>query len=222
VGAVRRYDAVIFDYGGVLSVSPFGRMRESEHLLGLAPGTLSELFGYGPDQPEPASGEPYTNKWHMLEIGAIDVKEYADWVADRSVAVFGQRLELHDRLVGSVDNLTTYWLMVHTARDLKHDGYRTAICTNNIAAIRDAWMQQLPLDVFDVVVDSSVEGVRKPDPAIYRTTADRLGVPPARCVFLDDIPSNVEAARAVGMAGVLVGDDIVAALTELSELLREH
>jgi putative hydrolase of the HAD superfamily len=215
------FDAVIFDYGGVLATSPFGRLAELEAALGLAPGTVADLLGYGLDVAEPAPGEPYTNKWHLLEIGAVDIDEYRAWVAERAAAMFGRPVDVGTRMGGSLSTMGVLWPMVHEARRLRALGYRLAVCTNNIAAYRDEWRAQLPLELFDVVVDSHEVGLRKPEPAIYALTCDRLGVAPERCVFVDDHPGNVAAAEAVGMAGVLVrGDDVVAAIEHLHRLLH--
>jgi epoxide hydrolase-like predicted phosphatase len=214
-------EAVIFDYGGVLSLSPFTRLLQTEERLGLAPGTLAELLGYGLEVPEPGPGEVSSNKWHLLEIGAIEIDEYLAWVNDRSVAVFGERIDVGSRMGGTLDSLGIYWMVVHEARRLREAGYKVAICTNNIAAFRSTWQQQVPVALFDVVVDSSEVGVRKPDPAIYLLTADRLGVEPDQCVFLDDHPGNVAAAEAVGMTGLLVADPWDA-IDALGELLRSR
>ena len=76
-------------------------------------------------------------------------------------------------------------------------------------------------DLFEVIVDSSAVGIRKPDPAIYRMALDQLGVAPERSVFLDDAPGNIEAARALGMHAILVEDDHAGAFAELDRLLSE-
>ena len=100
-------------------------------------------------------------------------------------------------------------------------GLRTAIVTNNIREYGDAWRARIAIDeLFDLVVDSCEEGVRKPDPAIFHTTLERLGVSdPARAVFLDDFAGNIAAARALGMHGILVGPDPAPAVAELLTLL---
>ena len=100
-------------------------------------------------------------------------------------------------------------------------GLRTAIVTNNIREYGDAWRSQFPLDeLFDAIVDSCEEGVRKPDPEIFQTALVRVGVDDAsRAIFLDDFPGNVAAARAMGMHAILVGDDPTPALDELTALL---
>jgi epoxide hydrolase-like predicted phosphatase len=75
--------------------------------------------------------------------------------------------------------------------------------------------------MFEVIVDSSAVGMRKPDPRIYQMTLDQLGVAPDRSVFLDDAPGNIAAAQALGMAAILVEDDHTGALAELDRLLGE-
>ena len=78
----------------------------------------------------------------------------------------------------------------------------------------------LPLDeLFDVVVDSSEIGMRKPNPAIFAHTLDLLGVAPERTAFLDDFAGNVTAARGVGMIAILVEPDPTAAIGEVDALL---
>ena len=184
------------------------------------PGTLSNLLGYGLDVAEPGDGEEYTNKFHLLEIGAIEMPEYTAWVHDRSAAVFGRPIDIGSRMNGGFDSMSIHWMVLHKVRELRDRGYRTAICTNNIAAFRPTWHQQFPLDWFDEVIDSSEVGLRKPEPAIYLMTAERLGVAPECCVFLDDHPGNVVGAEAVGMTGVLVGEDPWDALDDLD--VRAH
>jgi putative hydrolase of the HAD superfamily len=81
------------------------------------------------------------------------------------------------------------------------------------------WRAMLPFDdVFEVVVDSAFVGTRKPEPEIYALTLDRLGLPAAACVFVDDLERNVEAARDTGMEGI-VFRDTGQAIAELEALL---
>jgi len=80
----------------------------------------------------------------------------------------------------------------------------------------------IPVDeLFEVIVDSSAVGMRKPDPRIYHMALDQLGVAPERSVFLDDAPGNIAAARAIGMHAILVEDDHTLAFAELDRLLNE-
>ena len=100
-------------------------------------------------------------------------------------------------------------------------GVRTGIITNNIREYGDAWRAQLPIEeLFDTIVDSSHEGVRKPNPVIYQTALERLGVShPSHAVFLDDYEGNVVAARNIGMHGIVVREDPRDAIDELHALL---
>jgi putative hydrolase of the HAD superfamily len=95
--------------------------------------------------------------------------------------------------------------------------------TNNIREFADSWRSMLPVpveDLFDLVVDSSREGMRKPNPAVFRLTLERLGrLLPERTVFLDDSEGNVKAAKLLGMQTVHVRGDISQAIAELNALL---
>jgi epoxide hydrolase-like predicted phosphatase len=107
---------------------------------------------------------------------------------------------------------------------LRADGYRTALVTNNIREFNDGWRKLIPVDeLFDVVVDSSMIGMRKPDPRIFQHALAALGgVEPDDAVFLDDFQGNIDAAEALGMHGILVGVDRLAAITELDALLASN
>ena len=111
--------------------------------------------------------------------------------------------------------------MVDHIAALRADGYRTALVTNNVREGSATWREMIPVDdLFDVVVDSSFAGLRKPDPAIFTHTLDLLGgIAPDRAVFLDDIETNLAGARLAGLHTVLVGDPPDAALDELDRLL---
>ena len=109
--------------------------------------------------------------------------------------------------------------MVELVRDLRGGGLRTGLLTNNARELRDRWWALLPYDeLFDDVVDSHEVGMRKPNPAIYRLALERLGATADRTAFLDDIASNVAAALAEGMVGVLVEGDGAAAIAHVREL----
>ena len=112
-------------------------------------------------------------------------------------------------------------VLVGRVRALRAAGLATALVTNNVAEFRPHWRAMLPVDeLFDLVVDSSEVGVRKPDPAIYRLALAGLGgIPPECALFLDDYPSNIDAAVALGIRGVLVESDLRTALTALDRLI---
>ena len=82
-----------------------------------------------------------------------------------------------------------------------------ALLTNNVREWEPRWRAMLPVDeIFSVVVDSGFVGMRKPERGIYELTVERLGVPAAECLFLDDIELNCDAARSLGMTAVVFRD----------------
>ena len=88
-------------------------------------------------------------------------------------------------------------------RRLHERGVRFAMLTNNVREWEPLWRAKLPIDeIFETVVDSAFVGMRKPDPAIYALVLERLALPAADCVFVDDLEVNVDAARALGFAVV--------------------
>ena len=209
------YEAVLFDFGGVFTQSPFEAVRLHGDELGADPElVLGVLFGdYDQDGDHP---------WHRLERGEIaladarvEINELAaarglDFDPFGAFAKFGTGGHMADA-------------MVERTRKLRADGIRTALVTNNVREFGDGWRSLVPVDeLFEVVIDSSHAGVRKPDPKIFRLALDALEVTPERSLFLDDFPGNVAAANALGMRGILVGTDRLAAIAELDELLREQ
>ena len=87
----------------------------------------------------------------------------------------------------------------------------------------DNWRSTIPVDeLFEIVVDSSAVQLRKPDPAIYVLTCERIGVAPEAAVFLDDNHDNIAAARSLGMETVTVGEDPFVAVAELDEILARR
>jgi epoxide hydrolase-like predicted phosphatase len=98
-------------------------------------------------------------------------------------------------------------------------GVRTALCSNSWGT--DGYPRDDFGELFDVVVISGEVGLRKPDPAIYQLTAERLGLPPGECVFVDDLAANVRGAAASGMCGIH-HTDTATTLTELTVLFEGH
>lgn len=160
--------------------------------------------------------------WHRVETGRLSLADFVAIIAAELRTELGPDVVLPDVGADDLDlylHVPAHWPTVALARRLRADGYRLAICTNNVAEWR-SWRDSLPLQLFDVVVDSCEVGLRKPDPDIYRLTCDLLGVEPSEAVFCDDHPANVEAAEAIGMIGVHVTDDLVESLDRLEAVLR--
>jgi epoxide hydrolase-like predicted phosphatase len=209
----RRFDAVLFDFGGVFTASPFGAFEEAARELGADPRAVLEIvFGpYDLDTDHP---------WHRLERGELGLGE-----ARAAIIALGEArgisldpLRVLARMSGGGNAREP---LVARTRALREEGYKTGLVTNNAREFRASWRNLLPLDeLFDAVIDSSEVGVRKPNPAIFaRALAEVGGVAASRSIFLDDHPGNVAAARRLGMQGVLVGEDPADALTLLEELL---
>ena len=207
------FDAVLWDYGGIFTASPFGAAQAYARAQDVEPADLVHVvFG---------SYEADTDHvWHQLERGEITfVDALARIKADAEAAGF--RFDSGEMFSMMVTDEIDRTLVVEAVRMVRAKGLRTAIVTNNIREYGDAWRSQFPLDeLFDAVVDSCEEGVRKPDPTIFHTALARVGVDdPTRAIFLDDFPGNVAAATALGMHGILVGEDPTPALDELAALI---
>ena len=218
---MRRSDmeAVIFDYGGVISTPPFDGVAEFEMDQGYPAGSMLRLF-LGVDDGNLLDASTASD-WHNLETGQLTLAEYLERLVERAPSYLGGvpfDIEAYYRFSMEAP-FGVHWMMVHRVRGLRETGYRTAILTNNVAEWRPVWRSTFPVDdLFHAVVDSSEVGMRKPDPAIYLLTCERLGVDPNRSVFLDDNLANVQAARSLGMHSILVGPDPRHALAELDAL----
>ena len=112
--------------------------------------------------------------------------------------------------------------MIEFVGEVRRRGVRTALLTNNVREWEARWRSKLPEidELFEVVVDSAFVGMRKPEPAIYELTVERLGVSAEECVFVDDLEINCEAARELGMAAVRFADS-AQAIAELRSALGE-
>ena len=211
---MMRIDAVIFDFGGVFTESPYPFLEAIGAEMGAGPGQLLEAVLGPPNQ----DGD---HPFHRLERGEIPLQQARDEILQRGRALYNLEVDifqLFPRLPRGVHHQ-----LVDRVTVLKTEGYPTAMITNNIREFADSWRSLLPVpveDLFDLVVDSSREGMRKPNPAIFRLTLERLGgLAPERTVFLDDCEGNVKAAKSLGMRTIYVRGDISQAIAELDALL---
>ena len=184
--------AVMFDFGGVISSSPFEAFAEFEVAQGLPPGFIRTVNATNPDD----------NAWARLERGEIDVETFGDlWSAeasDQGHTVDG-RLVL-ERLSGDIrPEMVTAVRVCRTA-------FKTACLTNNFSraeAVVSAEVASV-YALFDAVLESRNLGVRKPDPRFYELACEAVGVHPEESVFLDDLGVNLKPARALGMHTIKV------------------
>ena len=198
-------EAVLFDFSGVLTTSPWPAISAS------AQGDLDFLVGpYHDDTDHP---------WHRLERGEITITEWMTAIQARADES-GRTVDFTP-LQSLLSSLTVHDDVVAHIAAVRADGYRTALVTNNVREGAEAWRAMVPVDdLFEVVVDSSAVGMRKPDPAIFAHTLELLGgIAPERAVFLDDVEGNLAGARLAGLHTILVGDPPGPALLELDLVL---
>lgn len=206
--------AVLFDFGGVFTASPFETLHEATAEMGVDPEvTLDIVFGpYDRDTDHP---------WHQLERGQMTMEEYGTR-ARADLAAVGIEMDPFEvlRRMGSGGVIRED--VVGHVRRVREAGHPTALVTNNIAEIRELWQALIPVDeLFGAVIDSSEVGVRKPDPKIFELALDAIGgVDPSDTVFLDDYHGNITAAEKLGMTGILVESDYRPAFTALDDLLN--
>jgi putative hydrolase of the HAD superfamily len=212
-------DAVVFDWGGVLAGGLSRTAGAIEQRLGVPAGSLPTLMGMHPCDTDT------DNLWHLRELGHATSLEWAHWYSARIRAAGGTPLGTPEEMVsteGVVFRQPQNTVVLDTVRQLRTDGYKLAICTNNWAEIGDVWREGLPLDLFDAVVVSCEIGVRKPDAEMFNHVTERLGVDPGSVVLVDDFEGNVDGARRAGWHGILVGSDHATAMTALADLLAEN
>ncbi|MFN8018345.1 MAG: HAD-IA family hydrolase [Acidimicrobiales bacterium] len=184
--------AVLFDFGGVIATSPFDAFARYERERGLPPGLLRQVNATNPD----------TNAWARLERAEVDVAGFDALFAEESAAL-GHRVPGADVLGLLAGDLRPE--MVEAVRRCAAR-LRTGLLTNNVlGSLADPRIDEL-LAMFDVVVESSAVGVRKPEPAFYELACERLGIAPTDAVFLDDLGVNLKPAAAMGMATIKVVD----------------
>jgi epoxide hydrolase-like predicted phosphatase len=166
--------------------------------------------------------EDTDHAWHRFERGEITAQEYGLDLFERATAANVQ-LDFTS-LADMMSRLDVHDFVIERIRRLRADGYRTGLVTNNVKEASRQWRELVPVDeLFDVIVDSSEVGMRKPNPAIFLHALELLGgIAPARAVFLDDAPGNVVGAQAAGLHGILVdAADPSGALAELDLFLTE-
>lgn len=202
--------AVLFDFGGVILSSPFEAFAAYEQANGLPSGLIRRLNATDPD----------ANAWAALERSDVDVDGFATRF-EAEAAAAGHTVDA--RAILGLLHGDVRPAMVAALRAIRREGLPLALLTNNFVTGDAATMGPREevaeaLALFDHVIESSREGVRKPDPAAYELVLDRLGVEAGQVVFLDDLGINLKPARALGMTTIKV-DDPDRALAELAEVL---
>ena len=202
--------AVVFDLGGVLTESPMTAFAAYEAEAGLPAGLIVRLN----------STDPHTNAWARFERNELDVAGFSAAFEAEAAAV-GYRVEASRVLAALRGELRPE--MVEAVRRLRAAGLPLGMVSNNVAPMERTGPLGEVLGLFDTVVESSVEGVRKPEPEIYELTVARLSeavgrpLTPSDCGYLDDLGINLKPARALGMHTIKVVEP-ADGLAELSAL----
>jgi epoxide hydrolase-like predicted phosphatase len=196
------YAALLVDYGGVLTTPVSASFAQFCLTTGVSPERLRVVLAaaYRVDPDEEHAHEGLEDLVSAVETGRLAVEEFNDRLAAVLSEGLDQPVESTDLTLRLFGGAVPDDRMIGAVRSARACGIKTALVSNTWG-LRDPlpWYE----DVFDAVVLSGEEGVRKPDPEIFYRTARHLLVPPASCVFVDDIAVNVEGARAIGMTGVL-------------------
>ena len=210
----RTFAAVIFDFGGVITSSPFEAFNRLEAARGLPQDFVRRVNANNPDD----------NAWAQFERAAISAAEFDALFAAEARA---QGFDLGGSEVLAVLAGAVRPPMVRALDQLKAAGYRIACITNNVptghgaglarSADRSDALEQI-FARFEHVIESSKAGVRKPDPRIYLMMCEKLGLEPAACIYLDDLGVNCKPAAQLGMAAIKVTGE-AQALADLSALL---
>ncbi len=209
----RPFEAVIFDFGGVITASPFEAFNRLEAERGLPQDFIRRVNAANPD----------SNAWALFERAEIDAARF-DALFAAEAAALGHALDgasVLGVLSGSIRPA-----MVSALDQLRDAGFRLACITNNVPTghgagmarsgdRKDAYEQVFAR--FEHVIESSKAGVRKPDPRIYQMMCERLGLEPPQCVYLDDLGINCKPAAQLGMQAIKVtsGEQALADLSAL-------
>ena len=199
--------AVIFDLGGVVLGSPLHAIAAYERDLEISAGFVNRVV---------VDTAP-NGAWSRLERGEMSLEIFFE-AFESDCAAAGERIDARVMLERMAAASLPRPEMLKAIASIRKEGLATAALTNNWssdASDRDPHRLRVHFDVF---VESSVVGLRKPDPRIYSYACEQIGVEPTQAVFLDDIGSNLKTARQLGMHTIKV-DDPTVALVELQDVL---
>ena len=180
--------AVIFDFGRVISAQkPSSLFRRYEEDLGLAPDTLNPIM----------FGDP---AWDDAQLGRTSADKYWRRIGPKLGLETRQEIEAFRRRYHADEAANPE--VVELIRLLR-GRYRLAVLSNSPPGL-GRWLDEWGLrELFDVVFCSGDEGIMKPDRRAFETVLERLGAAPSEAVFIDDDPGHVEAARRLGLRGIL-------------------
>jgi putative hydrolase of the HAD superfamily len=198
MGEEAMFEAVIWDFGGVLTSSPFEAFARFEAERGLPADIIRRTN----------TANHLENAWAKFERAEVDIETFDKLFAAESLAL-GAEVRGRDVLPLLVGDLRPE--MVEALRRIKSK-FKTGCITNNLPANaigsaggRTLYIAEV-MALFDHIIESAKIGLRKPDPQIYRMMVEALAVDPKRCIYLDDLGINLKPARQMGMTTIKVRD----------------
>ncbi|MEC7426331.1 MAG: HAD family phosphatase [Actinomycetota bacterium] len=205
-------DAVLFDWGGVITVPPGPIVEKLYRQIDVDQDQLRlRRKAYRDDDPD--------SQFARLERGELSLEAYLTW--SRQDLPGAETIWDPESAHFLFRHLTVVPEVVERIYQLKERGFLIGLLTNNIAEAWPTVNDGLPIDdLFDVAINSAFVGMRKPEHRIYVHALEKLGVRAEHAVFLDDNPVNLEAARACGLNVVEVKQP-VAALEKLEAVIKE-
>jgi putative hydrolase of the HAD superfamily len=198
---VSEIKAIVSDFGGVLTTPLLPTFLNLQDEIGVSPADFGKAL-------KAVAEEGGENPLFAMERGEITEVEFLEQLGDGLEPLLGHRPHLHRFRELFIGGLDTNPPLIELMRELKAEGFRMAMLTNNVREWEAQWRSMLPVDeIFELVVDSAFVGCRKPEPEIYAITVERLGLAPEACILVDDILHNCEGAREFGMSAVHFQDN---------------
>jgi putative hydrolase of the HAD superfamily len=193
---VSRIEMVVSDFGGVLTTPLAESFMAVQNSVGISPEDFGRAL-------RDLAGENGSNPLFELECGRMTEREFNDTLAAGLEPILGHRPDIQHFGLTFFEALDPNVAMLDLIREVRRNGYRTSLLTNNVKEWEPMWRSMLPVDeLFEAVVDSGFVGCRKPDPRIYEILLTRVDLPPGACVFIDDMEVNCRAAEELGMQAI--------------------
>tara|TARA_B100000524_G_scaffold183178_1_gene94477 strand:- start:3654 stop:4268 length:615 start_codon:yes stop_codon:yes gene_type:complete len=188
-----KYKAIIWDFGGVITSSPFDAFNEFEEVNGLPKDIIRTINSENPDM----------NAWAQFESNSITIDQFNDLFLKEAKA---KGFDIKGRDIIKLLKGSIRENMVSFLRELKAD-FKLGCITNNVKPSSEENTDnetKEAMSIFDHVIESSIVGIRKPNPEIYMMSCDALNVSPDQCIYLDDLGINLKPARELGMTTIKV------------------
>ena len=188
-----KYKAIIWDFGGVITSSPFEAFNDFEEANGLPKDIIRTINSENSDM----------NAWAQFESNSITIDQFNDLFLKEAKA---KGFDIKGRDIIKLLKGSIRENMVSFLRELKSD-FKLGCITNNVKSSSEENTDnetEEAMSIFDHVIESSIVGIRKPNPEIYMMSCDALNVSPDQCIYLDDLGINLKPARELGMTTIKV------------------